>query len=97
MARAAFKLCPHHASHYLGMDIHDTPLIERFIPLAQGMVFTIEPGVYFGPNNTDVPPEFRGIGVRIEDDILMKHGGGIEVLTKNCIKEISELKQLLAK
>lgn len=97
MARAAFKFCPHHVSHYLGMDIHDTPLIHRDRLLAPGMVFTIEPGIYIGANNTDVPPQFRGIGIRIEDDILVKDGGGIEVLTNSCIKDKTELKQLIAK
>lgn len=97
LARAAFKFCPHHVSHYLGMDIHDTPLITRDRTLAPGMVFTVEPGIYIGANNTDVPPEFRGIGIRIEDDVLMKYGGGIEVLTNSCIKEKTELKQLIAK
>lgn len=44
LARAAFDFCPHHVSHYLGMDIHDTGLIKRDIPLTPGMVFTVEPG-----------------------------------------------------
>lgn len=43
--RAAFKFCPHHVSHYLGIDIHDTPLIQRNRVLTPGMVFTIEPGL----------------------------------------------------
>lgn len=97
MTRAAFKFCPHHVSHYLGMDIHDTPLIQRDRLLESGMVFTIEPGVYIGANNTDVPSQFRGIGIRIEDDILMKYDGGIEILTNNCVKNKLELKQLIAK
>lgn len=43
-ARHAFQFCPHHVSHYLGMDIHDTPLIQRTRVLTPGMVFTVEPG-----------------------------------------------------
>lgn len=43
---AAFKYCPHHVSHYLGMDIHDTPLIQRSRCLKPGMVFTVEPGKF---------------------------------------------------
>lgn len=41
-----FRFCPHHVSHYLGMDIHDTPLIKRSCPVVPGMVFTIEPGMH---------------------------------------------------
>lgn len=41
---AAFKYCPHHVSHYLGMDVHDTPLIQRSRCLTPGIVFTVEPG-----------------------------------------------------
>lgn len=44
LARAAYNFCPHHVSHYLGMDIHDTPLVSRNVALVPGMVFTVEPG-----------------------------------------------------
>jgi Xaa-Pro aminopeptidase len=44
VARAAYSFCPHHVSHYLGMDVHDTPLIPRNIKLMPGMVCTVEPG-----------------------------------------------------
>lgn len=47
LARAAYSFCPHHVSHYLGMDIHDTPLIARTRHLIPGMVFTVEPGKFF--------------------------------------------------
>lgn len=93
---ASFKFCPHHVSHYLGMDIHDTPLIKRDRVLKPGTVFTIEPGLYIPASCMDVPKEFRGIGIRIEDDVL-KTEDGIEVLTKDCIKDISELKEWLLK
>lgn len=44
LAKAAFKFCPHHVSHYLGMDVHDTPMISRAIQIVPGMVCTVEPG-----------------------------------------------------
>lgn len=46
MRQTAFRFCPHHVSHYLGMDIHDTPLIKRTRTVVPGMVFTVEPGIY---------------------------------------------------
>ena len=42
----AYSVCPHHVSHYLGIDVHDTGKINRNIPLETGMVITIEPGMY---------------------------------------------------
>lgn len=44
LARAAYAYCPHHVSHYLGMDVHDTPTISRSVHLQPGMVCTVEPG-----------------------------------------------------
>lgn len=44
LRHAAFQFCPHHVSHYLGMDVHDTPLIPRSRIIVPGMVFTVEPG-----------------------------------------------------
>lgn len=44
LAKAAFTFCPHHVSHYLGMDVHDTPLISRGLQLVPGMICTVEPG-----------------------------------------------------
>ncbi|EDV99998.1 xaa-Pro aminopeptidase 3 [Drosophila grimshawi] len=87
LATLGYKFCPHHVSHYLGMDVHDTPHVPRNIRLQPGMVFTVEPGIYIDENRTDVPAEFRGIGIRIEDDILINERGQIEVLTAACCKE----------
>lgn len=42
----AYAFCPHHVSHYLGMDIHDTPTVPRSIKTQPGMIFTVEPGIY---------------------------------------------------
>lgn len=97
LSRAAFKLCPHHVSHYLGMDVHDTPLMPRTLPLVPGMVCTVEPGIYIPADSTDVPAEFRGLGIRIEDDVLIAGDQTIEVLTEECIKEPDALEALLDK
>lgn len=47
LAKVAYSFCPHHVSHYLGMDVHDTPLISRNSPLIPGMVCTVEPGNFY--------------------------------------------------
>lgn len=90
------EFCPHHISHYLGMDVHDTTLVSRSNPLLTNMVITVEPGIYIPETNTDVPEEFRGIGIRIEDDVLIsKHG--CEVLTQQCPRDVQELENLCQK
>ncbi|MDJ0339312.1 aminopeptidase P family protein [Cryobacterium sp. PH31-O1] len=69
----------HGTSHHLGIDVHDCAQARRDMymdgVLEPGMVFTIEPGLYFQPDDLTVPVEFRGIGVRIEDDILVTETG----------------------
>jgi Xaa-Pro aminopeptidase len=68
----------HKTSHYLGMDVHD---VGRYFeegkarPLEPGVVITVEPGLYIAANDDKVPAEYRGIGVRIEDDVLVTPGG----------------------
>lgn len=63
---------PTHIGHYLGMDVHDTPHITRGAPLQPGMVITVEPGVYLPKNDPNLPSDFRGIGIRIEDDVIVR-------------------------
>ena len=68
----------HQTSHFLGMDVHDVG--DYFIdkaprPLKEGMIFTVEPGLYFPGTYKHIPAMFRGIGVRIEDDILITKDG----------------------
>ncbi|WP_346655106.1 aminopeptidase P family protein [Arthrobacter sp. 260] len=74
---------PHGTSHHLGMDVHDCAQAKRELyldgVLTEGMVFTIEPGLYFKDEDLSVPEEFRGIGVRIEDDILMTAEGPVNL------------------
>lgn len=70
---------PHGTSHHLGIDVHDCAQARREMYLdaviEPGMVFTIEPGLYFKTDDLAVPEEYRGIGVRIEDDILVTSDG----------------------
>ena len=73
----------HGTSHHLGIDVHDCAQARREMYydgiLAPGMVFTIEPGLYFQIDDLTVPVELRGIGVRIEDDILMTADGPVNL------------------
>ncbi|MDN4610975.1 aminopeptidase P family protein [Arthrobacter burdickii] len=74
---------PHGTSHHLGMDVHDCAQAKRDLyldgVLTEGMVFTIEPGLYFKAEDLAVPEEYRGVGVRIEDDILMTANGPVNL------------------
>lgn len=74
----------HNVSHMLGLDVHDCARArtDRYLhgTLAPGMVLTVEPGVYFATGDLTVPPELRGIGVRIEDDVTIT-GDGASVLS----------------
>ena len=73
----------HGTSHHLGLDVHDCAQARRELyaggTLEPGMVFTIEPGLYFQVDDLTVPEEYRGIGVRIEDDILMTADGPVNL------------------
>lgn len=83
----------HGTSHWLGMDVHD---VGSYVaegesrPLAPGMVLTVEPGLYVPAADTDAPERFRGIGIRIEDDVLVTSGAP-DVLTAACAKTIAEV------
>ena len=85
----------HRTSHWLGMDVHDVGFYSEngaARPLAAGMVLTIEPGLYVA-EDAAAPPEFRGLGVRIEDDILVT-ATGCENLTVATPKSVAELEKL---
>jgi Xaa-Pro aminopeptidase len=92
--KGSFKrFYPHRTSHWLGMDVHDAG--RYFVdgkprPLGPGMVLTVEPGLYIPPSGDHAPPELRGIGVRIEDDVLVTEDG-CEVLTASIPKAIDEI------
>ena len=88
----------HRTSHWLGMDVHDVG--SYFVKgkpraLEAGMVLTVEPGIYIGKNNDSVPAEWRGIGVRIEDDILVTAEGPVN-LTAEIPKTVAELERACA-
>jgi Xaa-Pro aminopeptidase len=89
----------HQTSHWLGLDVHDAgDYRERgggdWLPLEPGMVFTIEPGIYIPADAEDVPAELRGIGVRIEDDVLVT-ADGCEVLTRDVPVDPDEIEALV--
>lgn len=68
----------HGTSHWLGLDVHDAGpyrVDDESISLQEGMVFTVEPGLYFGPLATESPPGLQGIGIRIEDNVVVTAGG----------------------
>ena len=84
---------PHNIGHYLGMDTHDTPSVSTMASLRPGMVITIEPGLYI-PDIPSVPAEFRGIGIRIEDDVFIEESSN-QVLTAAIPKSVQDLEQII--
>ncbi|MFB0713028.1 Xaa-Pro aminopeptidase [Buttiauxella noackiae] len=86
----------HGLSHWLGLDVHDVGAYgqDRSRVLKPGMVITVEPGLYIGPD-ADVPAEYRGIGIRIEDDILITADGN-ENLTASVVKSADDIEALMA-
>ncbi|WP_036229289.1 Xaa-Pro aminopeptidase [Marinobacterium jannaschii] len=88
----------HRVSHWLGMDVHDVGEYQKdglSRPLEPGMVLTIEPGLYVSPFNENVEARWRGIGIRIEDDVLVT-AEGAEVLTASVPKQIADIEALMA-
>ncbi|QWF85200.1 aminopeptidase P family protein [Amycolatopsis sp. CA-230715] len=85
--------------HFLGLDVHDCAHAEPHLyqdgTIEPGMALAVEPGLYFHPNDLTVPPELRGIGVRIEDDVLVT-GSGTEVLSAALPVEPGELESWVA-
>lgn len=86
----------HGLSHWLGLDVHDVGFYgnERDRVLEPGMVLTVEPGLYIAPD-ADVPVQYRGIGIRIEDDIIIT-GEGNENLTDTVVKDPDDIEALMA-
>lgn len=91
------KYYPHNTGHWLGQDVHDVGpnMVSNgekmvFTPFTPGMVITVEPGLYMPANDTMLPAEYRGIGIRIEDDVVVTKSG-FEVLTKHIPKSIEAM------
>ena len=93
------KFYMHRLGHYLGMDVHDVGRYhteEREArPVEPGIVMTVEPGIYVAADAEGVPDEYRGIGVRIEDDVLVT-AAGHEILTAAAPKQVEEIEGLMA-
>ncbi len=91
------KYFPHSFGHLLGLDVHDLAFSEtKSIRIKEGFVLTIEPGIYLPKENTSLKPELRGLGFRIEDDILITKTGA-KVLSQGVPKEVEELEELISK
>ncbi len=91
---------PHGTSHHLGLDVHDCAQARADLyldaKLEEGMVFTIEPGLYFKDEDLAIPEEYRGLGVRIEDDILVT-ADGAENLSVALPRKPDEVEAWMAK
>ena len=88
----------HRAGHWLGMDVHDVGDYKvggEWRMLEAGMVLTVEPGIYVSPNNKKVDKRWRGIGIRIEDDVVVTKNG-CRVLTDLAPKTVAEIEALMA-
>ena len=87
----------HRTCHWLGMDVHDVGayyLGGTSRALEPGMVLTVEPGLYIAPEDEQAPEALRGIGIRIEDDVLVT-GGAPEVLSSGVPKAVAEIEALV--
>lgn len=86
----------HGLGHWLGLDVHDVGIYKikgEDIPLKPGMVLTVEPGIYIA-NKAKVDSQYKGIGIRIEDDVLITQSG-YEVLTNTVPKSIEQIESLM--
>jgi Xaa-Pro aminopeptidase len=88
----------HRAGHWLGLDVHDVGdyrIDGRWRQLEPGMVLTIEPGIYIATDNTKVAKRWRGIGIRIEDDVAVTETG-CDVLTADVPKRADDIEALMS-
>ncbi len=96
------KYYMHGVGHYLGLDVHDAgryftdAQAKNSRPFEVGMVLTVEPGLYIPQDDKNAPSKYRGIGIRIEDDILVTEDGNVN-LTARCPKQAEEIEELMNK
>ena len=98
--KAYMKYYMHGVGHYLGLDVHDAgryfhdQKAKQSRTFAPGMVLTVEPGLYIPPDDKSAPSKYRGIGVRIEDDVLVTKDGNLN-LTAKVTKNPDEIEALM--
>jgi Xaa-Pro aminopeptidase len=98
--KAFMKYYMHGVGHYLGLDVHDAgryftdQTAKNSRPFAPGMVLTVEPGLYIPPDDKSAPTKYRGIGIRIEDDVLVTEEGNRN-LTAKVPKNADEIEALM--
>jgi Xaa-Pro aminopeptidase len=91
------KFYMHRTGHWLGMDVHDVgdyKIGGEWRALEPGMALTVEPGLYIAPGCLEAEPKWRGIGIRIEDDVLVGKDG-CEVLTAAAPKAVAEIEAFM--
>lgn len=96
------KYSIHRVGHWLGLDVHDTgnyfDKSGKARELKSGMIFTVEPGLYFRKDDKSAPERFRGIGIRIEDDVLWtreSNKNNIEILSEGLPRSIDEIESFI--
>ncbi|MDO9207870.1 MAG: aminopeptidase P N-terminal domain-containing protein, partial [Sulfuricurvum sp.] len=98
-AKAHKKYAPHGIGHWMGLDVHDPcPYVDdagESLVFQAGMVMTIEPGIYIRADDESVPEKYRGIGIRIEDDILITKEG-CENLSSMIVKTVEDIEAMCA-
>lgn len=94
------KYYMHGVGHYLGLDVHDAGRYftdqgaKNSRPFEAGMVLTVEPGLYIPPDDKTAAAKYRGIGIRIEDDVLVTEDGNVN-LTASCPKHADEIEEIM--
>jgi Xaa-Pro aminopeptidase len=100
--KSYMKYYMHGVGHYLGLDVHDAgryftdQTAKNSRPFEPGMVLTVEPGLYIPPNDKSAPSKYRGIGIRIEDDVLVTKDGNVN-LTAKVPKDADEIEAIMTK